>query len=161
MPVVERRWHAMCIVIIVQSQGAQGRPNVVLRQHLGLRLLQIGNISVGFRLMLTRRHQHFQNLAIRSLGAGVIVAMFLVFEASNVRAANWMFRPSFYSHAPVPGLLEQYPRPKSRSAYRRAYVGRGFGFSVRSGYRINRSFLRSGNSTDTTIYHEGWQELGP
>jgi hypothetical protein len=37
----------------------------------------------------------------------------------------------------------------------------GPGFSVRGGYRIKRLYLRSGNSSDTTIYRGDWFDTRP
>ena len=66
-----------------------------------------------------------------------------------------MFRRSYYSHELPPSVAARYPRPRSRSAYRIPYA-RGAGFAVRGGYRLNRIYLQSGNSTDTTYIYENW-----
>jgi hypothetical protein len=80
---------------------------------------------------------------------------------AETRASEWMFRRSYYSHNLPPEYAAHFPRPRSLSAYRRPYVGTGPGFAVRGGYRINRVFLRSGNSTDTTILYESWFQFLP
>lgn len=77
------------------------------------------------------------------------------------QAEGWMFRRSYYSHELPDGVESNHPRPHSRSAYRRAYVGSGYGFAVRGGYRISRTHLRVGNSVDTTVVHEGWYNIRP
>jgi hypothetical protein len=75
---------------------------------------------------------------------------------SSASAADWMFRRSYYSHVPQPGVDVEYPLPESRSAYRGAWVGNTPGFAARGGYRINRLHLHSGDSIDTTVIYEGW-----
>ena len=72
-----------------------------------------------------------------------------------------MFRRSYFSHVPRAGEKVDYPVPESRSAYRRAYVGRGWGFSARSTYRFNTIYLRSGTSSDVTILRNYHFELRP
>lgn len=75
-------------------------------------------------------------------------------------AEDWMFRRSYYSHEVPEGLRGRYPRPESRSAYRRATIG-GRGFAVRSGHRFNRIILQSGLSTDVMIIREDWSQFRP
>lgn len=85
-------------------------------------------------------------------------------------AADWMFRRSYHSHAVVPvdpcgpavdPMLLSIPAPASRSAYRPAFIGTYPGFAIRSGYRVNRITMFSGNSLDQTIIREGWVAPGP
>lgn len=84
-------------------------------------------------------------------------------DAAEASAEDWMFRPSYYSHALSPELLaaqkqmpEQfvspYPQPVPRSAYRPAHAQLGPGFAVRSKYRFNVYRLWTGRSYDTTIF---------
>ena len=80
---------------------------------------------------------------------------------AETQAGDWMFRRSYYSHELPTGTKIDYPLPNSRSAYRRPWVARGFGYSTRGAYRINRMQLRSGNSVDTTIFYEGRFEFQP
>ena len=72
-------------------------------------------------------------------------------------AANWMYHRSYFSDS-IPGAppMPLVPNLRSRWAYRRPIAGTGYGFAVRGGYRYNRIFLRSGQSTDTTIIRENW-----
>ena len=72
-----------------------------------------------------------------------------------------MFRRSYFSHVPSADVKVDYPLPRSRSAYRRAWVAAHPGFSARGGYRINRIQLRSGSSVDTTVILEDWFEIRP
>lgn len=88
--------------------------------------------------------------------AFAIAAFALLSTAQSAQAGEWRFRRSYFTHAVPEQLRAQYPLPQSRSAYRRAVVGNLPGFSVQGGYRINRIFIRSGDSTDTTIIREGW-----
>ena len=73
-----------------------------------------------------------------------------------VQAEDWMFNRSYYSHHVPAEIAAQYPRPESRSAYRKPYVGTQPGFAVRGGYRTRVMRMQSGNSYDTTIFREGW-----
>ena len=97
----------------------------------------------------------------RAVLAAIVCHLVLIWNgASSAQASGWMFRRSYYSHK-VPAELEaSYPRPISRSAYRRPYI-RSTGYAVRGGYRYNRIFLRSGNSTDLTVIREDWFEHRP
>jgi len=100
--------------------------------------------------------------ALRTVLAAVVCHLVLIWNgASTVSAAGWMFRRSYYSHK-VPAELEAtYARPTSRSAYRRPYIRRNSGYSVRGGYRYNRIYLRSGNSSDLTVLREDWFQHSP
>ena len=94
------------------------------------------------------------------------VALFSFFVLSSpmtqqVQADKWMFRRSYHSHVIPEAMQHQYPRPVSRSAYRRPVVHHRPGFAIRGGYRYDRMILRSGNSTDVTIYRENWFDFRP
>ncbi len=86
-------------------------------------------------------------------------------DATVAVANDWMFRSSYYSHAPSPELLaaqeqmpEQfvspYPQPMPRSGYRPAHAQLGPGFAIRSKYRFNVYRLWTGHSYDTTIFRD-------
>lgn len=79
--------------------------------------------------------------------------------AYSASADDWMYRRSYYSHMPAAGDAAR--RPPTRSAYRPALRGSGFGFGARGGYRFNRVFLRSGQSTDLTVIQENWFDAVP
>ena len=94
------------------------------------------------------------------------VALFSFFLLSsamtqNVQADKWMFRRSYYSHVIPENMQHKYPRPVSRSAYRRPVVRHRSGFAIRGGYRFDRMILQSGNSTDVTVYRESWFDVRP
>ncbi|GAB4142788.1 MAG: hypothetical protein Tsb009_13380 [Planctomycetaceae bacterium] len=91
--------------------------------------------------------------------AFAIAAIFILSLTDDVHAGDWRFQRSYYTHAVPEHLQQQYPLPESRSAYRPAVVGNLPGFSIQGGYRLNRIFLRSGNSTDLTIIREGWYRV--
>ena len=80
---------------------------------------------------------------------------------SEAQAEHWMCRRSCYSHQMPPEVAARYPRPLSRTAYRPTFMRSGPGYTVRGGYRIKRLYLRSGNSTDTTVYREDWFDVRP
>lgn len=88
--------------------------------------------------------------------AFAVAAIAVLSKVESANAGDWIFRRSYYSHAVPPHLRARYPLPHSRSGYRRALIGTLPGFSVQGGYRINRIFLQSGNSSDLTIIREGW-----
>ncbi len=92
-----------------------------------------------------------------------VLGIVLSIDAAAASANDWMFRPSYYSHAPSSEMLaaqepmaEQfvspYPQPVPRSAYRPAHAQLGPGFAIRSKYRFNVYRLWSGRSYDTTIF---------
>ncbi len=89
----------------------------------------------------------------------LFVVLFVPSAAAN--AGDWMFRRSYYSHDVPADKAANYPRPRSRSAYRRAVTGYGPGFAIRGGYRYNRIFMRSGRSTDLTVIREEWFDIRP
>ena len=91
---------------------------------------------------------------------GVFLAL-LAGCATEARAGGWMFRRSYYSHEIPPEKAADYPRPQSRSAYRRAITGYGPGAAIRGGYRYKHILMRSGNSTDLTVIRENWFDLLP
>ena len=93
--------------------------------------------------------------------AGAAICLLLAFavlsaDGRTAAAGDWRFRRSYFSHRTSPQMQAAYPPPRSRSAYRPAYVSQMPGFSFESGYRINRIQINVGNSSDTTIIREGW-----
>jgi len=90
-----------------------------------------------------------------------IVAFVLLGILPAVQADGWMFRRSYDSHDVPPEVADSFPRPESRSAYRPARVSYGPGFAIRGGYRINRIFMRSGQSTDLTVIRQDWFDIRP
>ena len=107
----------------------------------------------------------FQNTISRKrislLAGGLCLFVLTAVQAAEVRADHWMFRRSYYSHAVPPEIEAHYPRPTSRSAYRRALVGTSPGFAIRGGYRYNHIVLSSGRSTDVTVIREEWFNWRP
>jgi hypothetical protein len=93
----------------------------------------------------------------------VALASTVVFLSAGTPAVaeDWMFRRSYFSHLPPPGVEPLYPLPESRSAYRPAFYREALGGSVRSAYRINNYVIQNGNRFDRTIYREGYIEIDP
>ncbi len=129
-------------------------------------MLPIRNNEAISQLYSLRRRIHMiQRLKqkIRARSRQLIISAawlaLVVLPAANVTAEGWMFRRSYYSHAvpPQAGL----PLPESRSAYRPAAVHYTPGFAVRGGFRINRIFIRSGQSTDLTVIRQDWFDVRP
>ena len=94
------------------------------------------------------------------------VALFSFFLLSSVitqqvQADKWMFRRSYYSHVIPENMQHMYPRPVSRSAYRRPVLPHRHGFAIRGGYRYDSMILRSGRSSDVTVYRESWFDVRP
>ncbi|HET6424148.1 MAG TPA: hypothetical protein VFG20_10720 [Planctomycetaceae bacterium] len=89
------------------------------------------------------------------------MTLLLAWAVPAVHAEDWMFKRSYYSHDPPPGVQPTYPLPESRSAYRPAYYREAFGLSIRSAYRTNNYVIQSGNRFDRTYYREGYVEINP
>ena len=87
-----------------------------------------------------------------SLGLSCVIA-----ASSPAHAGDWMFRRSYYSHAPIPGLLDD--SPPSRSAYSEPWVGAHPRFAIRGGWRFNNYILQNGQGTDRTFYRENWFDV--
>ncbi len=96
---------------------------------------------------------------LRCLPLGLIVLIGWI--PSEVRAEDWAFRRSYFSHMPPVGMEPQHPVPESRSAYRAAYYREAAGFSVRSAFRVNNYVIQNGNRYDRTFYREGYVEFDP
>ncbi|MCA9040992.1 MAG: hypothetical protein KDA65_11640 [Planctomycetaceae bacterium] len=120
--------------------------------------------------MTTNSHTHIRqdrpSSGIRrpfGILAGCLLALIFCGSASEAADGSWMYRRSYFSHAPDPYSEIQYPQPVSQSAYRPAYHGVHPGFAVKSGYRINRIQFQTGSGGfDTTIQYEGWNMMyGP
>ncbi|MBA4031776.1 MAG: hypothetical protein C0478_12925 [Planctomyces sp.] len=100
----------------------------------------------------------------RSLGrvlATLLVAWSLAAGIHEVRAEDWMFRRSYFTHTPPEGVQPEPWLPRSRSAYRTAYYGEIPSLSFRSEFRINNRVLRNGPRTDHSIQSEGFIQIQP
>lgn len=99
----------------------------------------------------------------RNCGVWIILPMTVLLACTPERsdAEDWMFKRSYFSHGLPPGTEPTYPVPESRSAYRTAYYREGFGFSIRSAYRVNNFIIQNGNRIDRTYYREGYVEINP
>ncbi len=111
--------------------------------------------------MTTLIRQFVVRRSLSGILGGVCLSTLLIGLGSETQGADWMFRRSYFSHEIPEELADKYPRPKSRSAYRRAFARNDTGFSIRGGYRINRIQLRSGTSTDITVIREDWFNVNP
>jgi len=98
---------------------------------------------------------------LNCLFAVCLVAVCGAFFSQPVSAQEWLFKRSYYSHNIPQEMENAYPRPTSRSAYRRAYANNRPGFAVRGGYRYNTIRIWSGTSYDTTVIRENWFEERP
>ncbi|MFO1023135.1 MAG: hypothetical protein U0903_20955 [Planctomycetales bacterium] len=71
----------------------------------------------------------------------------------SVQGADWMFAPSYYSHADSPayslGIV-----PQTRTAYRQPFVGTHPHVAVRGGWRMNNIQMFNGTNYDTTFVRE-------
>ena len=80
--------------------------------------------------------------------------------AAEADAGSWMYHRSYFTDSPPGGPpTAAVPNLQTRWAYRPAIRGTGYGYAVRGGYRINRTYLRSGQSGDTTIIREDWFDV--
>lgn len=111
---------------------------------------------------MQRHHDNLQRRIQQTLAGCVACVVFLCpLQTSRLSAGDWMFQRSYYSHDIPPELESRYPRPISRSAYRRAVLPLTPGFAVRHAHRYNRVYLRSGNSSDVTILRDDWFQVRP
>lgn len=99
------------------------------------------------RVMQKRHHSHSTSRR------KVLIALLLGSPFSLASGADWMFQPSYYSHAESPaytiGLV-----PQTRSAYRQAYVNLAPHTRISGGWRWNNYQLQNGNSLDNTYMRE-------
>jgi len=94
--------------------------------------------------------------------AGCCLVLSLELTTDKVQAGGWMYRRSYFSGSTPNGQpTPLIPNLRSRWAYRRPLVGTGYGFAARGGYRYNRIFLQSGQSTDLTVIREDWYDVRP
>lgn len=107
------------------------------------------------------RRTHFRGSSRLVLICAFLLSAAAYSNAEVWAADGWMFRRSYYSHEVPAEVQAQLPLPESRSAYRPAVTGFGPGFAIRGGYRINRIFLQSGQSTDLTVIRQGWFDVRP
>ncbi len=99
------------------------------------------------------------------LAAGVLFPLLTASAPAALHAEDWMFRPSFYSHEIPPEMADRIPNPAhqwlTHPAYRPAYLSNRPGFSVNGGFRYNRVYIQSGNSSDLTVYRRNWFFIEP
>ena len=96
--------------------------------------------------------------SLRNLVRTCVVSAALLGSASTASAADWMFGQSYYSHANSPGYVTGNA-PRSRSAYRPAYLGGHQRFAIRGGIRMNTIVIWNGDSVDRTIIRENWNDV--
>lgn len=96
--------------------------------------------------------------SLRKLVRACLFTAVLAGSASTASAADWMFEHSYYSHANSPGYVNG-TAPRSRSAYRPAYLGGHQKFAIRGGIRMNTIVIWNGDSVDRTIIRENWNDV--
>ncbi len=90
--------------------------------------------------------------APRILAVAVLV---LAATAAVSSAEDWVFRRSYYSHTPPPGVEPRGP-VDPRLGYREAFVGAHPRGAIRGGYRWNNITVSNGYSTDRTVIRESF-----
>jgi len=95
---------------------------------------------------------------LKKIVRACVVSAALFSSASTASAADWMFEHSYYSHANSPGYVNG-TAPRSRSAYRPAYLGGHQKFAIRGGIRMNTIVIWNGDSVDRTIIRENWNDV--
>ncbi|HEY2250161.1 MAG TPA: hypothetical protein VGH74_03830 [Planctomycetaceae bacterium] len=99
-------------------------------------------------------------MSLRKIGGllcGVCLAWGLT-AAEPAHAGDWMFRRSYYSHSPIPGLLDD--SPPSRSSYAEPWTGAHSRFAIRGGWRINTFTIQNGTgSVDRTFFRDAWYDV--
>ena len=93
--------------------------------------------------------------AVAARVLGLLVAMLVCPQIAQ--ADNWMFRPSYYSHAPLPG--QPTVPVNQRSAYRQPFAGNHPHAAIRGGFRYNSMVLSNSQSVDRTVIRENWFDL--
>jgi hypothetical protein len=96
-----------------------------------------------------------------TLSVACVIGVMCCVDCRPAAAEDWMYRRSYFSHEPLPGVTVNHPVPDSRSAYREAYYRGSLGFSFRSAYRVNNYVIQNGNRFDRTLYREGYVEFDP
>ena len=91
--------------------------------------------------------------------AAFLAPGFLLAQSAQLPAEDWMFRRSYYSHADSAGFVSG-DAPRSRSAYRPAYVAAHPSGAIRGGYRWNNIRLYNGSGYDNTVTYESWFDAG-
>lgn len=91
-------------------------------------------------------------------GCGLCVFVLL---CGSARGEDWMFRRSYFSHVIPPERQQEFPRPVSRSAYRRPILRHRPGFAIRGGYRFDTMRIQTGSSSDVTVFRENWFDYRP
>lgn len=90
--------------------------------------------------------------APRMLAVAVLV---MAATAAVSSAEDWVFRRSYYSHTPPPGVEPRGP-VDPRLGYREAFVGAHPRGAIRGGYRWNNITVSNGYSTDRTVIRESF-----
>ena len=91
----------------------------------------------------------------RAACAAMMAWLGLLTTAPAVRADNWIFERSYYSHAPVE------PVQIGRRATGGPFYTRPQGEYVRSGFRNVRStIVVGGRSYDNSQFYESWIQVG-
>lgn len=106
------------------------------------------------RRLETQQSQR-NRLGLQQILRGLVLCAILSI-GTPTDASNWLFQRSYYSHRITQAEASTFPRPNHRSAYRRPVYDSSPGFAIRGGHRYNRFQLRSGSSTDVTIFREDW-----
>jgi hypothetical protein len=84
-----------------------------------------------------------------------VALLVLAATAAPSSAADWVFRRSYYSHTPPPGVEPRGP-VDPRLGYREAFVGAHPKGAIRGGYRWNNITVSNGYSTDRTVIRESF-----
>lgn len=94
-----------------------------------------------------------RRLARRFLPIVGAIAFSFLGRGNSLHAADWMFEPSYYSHAHSPAYTIDLV-PQTRSAYRQAYVNIAPHTRISGGWRWNNYQIHNGNSLDNTYMRE-------
>ena len=149
------RHHSCCMSLSREMIGSLLKQVNILQKNVDNWQRRRGVCAMDFQI--TAGQSAFRYLLAQNrcrLVCMVTALMGGVAGTTTVEAGDWMFRRSYYSHH-IPAEVEaHYPRPISRSAYRRAVVPPGF--SIRGEYRRNTMILQNRNSTDYRSQRHNW-----
>jgi hypothetical protein len=94
----------------------------------------------------------------RWLGSGCLALALLAGTGSALKAEDWMFARSYFSHADSPGYRYGIA-PQAESAYRRPYRAPGPRGHIRGGFRINNIRIWNGSNNDIQYDREAWFDV--
>ena len=100
---------------------------------------------------------------LSSCSRAIVIAavLLLLSQPGSVRASDWMFRRSYFTHAVPEDHPAAMPPPPIRYAHRPALISGRPGYHIRGGHRYNRVQINAGDGVDVTVFYDEWFRTGP